>query len=245
MSRRIEWELLKPEEIEVRVQSVKNGKATMLLYQNSRTAMDAFNRQFGEFGWMMKYEAVGSQIYGILSVYDEERGIWVEKSDTGDESNISEKKGQSSDILKRCAVRWGYAMELYTAPKIQIDDDGYGNSGYRVDDIRYNDKRQIVYLKIVNRFGKEVFTWNTDTIIKNTPAKIIEQQKENKTDNYKTILSTKCRSMKDEGKYELDEIIKFFNYYTEALNKGWKGKEFNVDKLWDRWITPKSTGMAS
>lgn len=233
---RIEWELLRPEDIEVRVQSVKNGKANMLLYQNSRTAMEAFDRQFGEFGWQIRYEDAGGQIYGILSVYDENRGVWVEKSDTGDESNISEKKGQSSDILKRCAVRWGYARELYTAPKIQVEDDGYGNSGYRVDDIKYNDNRQIIYLKIVNKFGKEAFTWSTYTIKDPLNPPKAENKTENKaeTTNYKEMLTAKCSELKQtENK---DEVLKFYNYYIKVIESGWKGKTFDVDTLWKRWI---------
>ena len=239
-TRRINWNLLKPEDIEVRVQSVKNGKATMLLYQNSRTAMEAFDEQFGEFGWQIRYEDAGGQIYGILSVYDEERGIWVEKSDTGSESNIEAAKGQSSDIFKRVAVRWGFARELYTAPRIVIEDDGYGNSGYRVEDIRYNDKRQIIYLKIVNKFGKEAFTWSTYTIKDPLNPPKAENKTENKvekkaeTTNYKEMLTAKCSTLKQtENK---DEVLKFYNYYIKVIESGWKGKIFDADTLWKRWI---------
>lgn len=49
----INWKLLEPKDIEVRVGSFlgdNKEKVSLLLYQNARTAMDAFDEQFGEFG---------------------------------------------------------------------------------------------------------------------------------------------------------------------------------------------------
>lgn len=233
MNKIIEWNLLSPEDIEVRPAMTKNGKTTLLLYQDSRCAMRALDEQFGTMGWQMEYEAVGDQIYGKLSIYDDERGIWISKMDTGDESNISEKKGQSSDILKRCAVRWGFARELYTTPRIVVDDDGYGCSGYRVSEIEYTDNRKIKYLKIVNRFGKEVFEWQLDGAVK----KELPKEKVDNTD-YVNVLTTYCSQLKNAG-YNTDTILKFFNYYKAAIEKGWRGHNFNVEAYWNRWNTPK------
>lgn len=242
--RKIDWKLMGPDDIELRVQSVKNGKATMLLYQNARTAMDAFDEQFGPFDWKIRYEMVGDQIYGILSVFDHEKNEWIDKSDTGAESNIEKEKGLSSDIFKRCAVRFGFARELYTAPRIVLDDDGYGNTGYRVSDVQYNDRRQMTYLKIVNRFGKEAFVWNKDNSIdtkETIQVKASENKKEttvDKSDEYKAALTNYCTVLKNTG-IDKDEILKFFNYYTKAIEQGWKGKEFKPENLWVRWNTPK------
>lgn len=73
----------------------------------------------------------------------------------------------------------------------------------------------------------------------NTPKAIIEKGKENKNKSFQDKLSNKCRELKEEGKYEVDEILKFFNYYKAAIEKGWKGKEFIPEKLWVKWTTPK------
>lgn len=250
-----------PDDIELRVQSVKNGKATMLLYQNARTAMDAFDEQFGPFDWKIRYEMVGDQIYGILSVFDHEKNEWIDKSDTGAESNIEKEKGLLSDIFKRCAVRFGFARELYTAPRIVLDDDGYGNTGYRVSDVQYNGRRQMTYLKIVNRFGKEAFVWKKDEV--NTVSSTVQVSEENsfsetrfkadnnnvvvnnmnttnkdKSEEYKAALTNYCTVLKNTG-IDKDEILKFFNYYTKAIEQGWKGKEFRPENLWVKWNTPK------
>ena len=251
MKRIIEWDLLTAEDIEVRVATTKNGKSTLLLYQDSRCAMRALDKQFGSFGWQMDYKVVGDQIYGTLSIYDEEKGIWVSKSDTGDKSNISEDKGQSSDILKRCAVRWGYAVELYTTPRIVVDDDGYGNTGYKVSEIEYDENRKITHLVLVNRFGKEVYRWNKNEISqpkyvsqlqqtnKNLDKYISQIQQTNKDLEWKdetkdnlTVLTEYCSQVVTDGS-DRSEVGKFFRFYKEKCGT-WRGK-FDCEKLWNVW----------
>lgn len=232
MNKIIEWELLKPDDIEIRVATVKNGIAKMLLFQDSRCAVRALDQQFGSFGWQMDYKVVGDQIYGTLSIYDEEKQMWISKSDTGDKSNISEDKGQSSDILKRCIVRWGFATELYTSPKIEIPDDGYNNTGYRVSEIDYIG-RKISHLVIVNKFGKEAFRWDlngsNDNIVTNIPK---EPQKDKLT-----LLKEFCRAQTDGGA-DSAEVVKFYNYYEQKCDT-WKG-DMNLLPLWIKWNKPKA-----
>ena len=242
MNRIIEWDLLTPEDIEVRVATTRNGKATLLLYQDSRCAMRALDKQFGSFGWQMDYKVVGDQIYGTLSIYDEEKGIWVAKSDTGDKSNISEDKGQSSDILKRCIVRWGYSRELYTAPKIVVDDDGYGCNGYKVSEINYDGNRKIIHLVLVNRFGKEVFRWDEGQRPQ-VPQRAVAPQTvqtdaldyvvETEMDILKRFYLSNVRSMSPE---EQKIFTEFKDFYKNKIEKsGWKGGNFSPDNLWLRW----------
>lgn len=213
---------MRPQDIEIRPAQVRDGKVTLLLYQNSRTAMDALDRSFGEFGWQMEYRAVGEQIYGCLSIKDPDTGEWISKMDTGEESNISAQKGQSSDILKRCAVRFGYGRELYTAPRIVVDDDGYNCSGYKVSKIVYNDNREIVELHIVNRFGKPVFDW----------GKTAQQPVPSSGDKTEELRAF-CSTMKAQG-CDLNELKKFFEWWSKKTPT-WKGN-FNPQSLWDKWM---------
>lgn len=233
---RINWDTLTPYDIEVRVATVKNGKATLLLYQDGRCTARNLDKMFGSFGWQIEYEVVGDQIYGKLSIYDEEKNQWVCKMDTGDKSNISEDKGQSSDILKRCAVRWGFATELYTAPRIVIDDDGYGNTGYKVGDIAYNSEREICYLTIVNRFGKKVFEWNNeggDVQIEQpkTQHTSTEEKKGNPVVSKKDTLILFCKENKTEE--NKDSIAAFYKFYLNKIDN-WTGT-FDVKKLYTLW----------
>lgn len=238
----IKWDLLSPEDIEVRVGNKIKGSdnVAMLLYQDSRCTARNLDKQFGQFGWQIDYKVVGEQIYGTLSIWDETKSQWISKSDTGDKSNISEDKGQSSDILKRCAVRWGFGVELYTSPKIVIPDDGYGNIGYKVSEIEYNEEREIIHLVIVNRFNKEVFRWdigNVTPIVKTTPKTVINDESLEWTDDKttikdnRTLLTEFCASKKMEEGINKDELIKFYNYYSKKEFKG----VMDVSKLWNRW----------
>jgi hypothetical protein len=238
----IKWDLLRPEDIEVRVGNKIKGSdnVAMLLYQDSRCTARNLDKQFGQFGWQIDYKVVGEQIYGTLSIWDETKGQWISKSDTGDKSNISEDKGQSSDILKRCAVRWGFGVELYTSPKIVIPDDGYGNSGYKVSEIEYNEDREITYLVIVNRFNKEVFRWDkgdVTPIVKTTPKQVINDESLEWTDDKttikdnRTLLTEFCASKKMEEGINKDELLRFYNYYSKKEFKGL----MNVERLWSKW----------
>lgn len=235
--KRINWELMRPQDIEVRPAMTKDGKATLLLYQNSRTAMDALDRNFGEFGWQIEYKAVGEQIYGCLSIKDPETGEWISKMDTGEESNISASKGQSSDILKRCAVRFGYARELYTAPRIVVEDDKYGNTGNKVSKIEYNENREIVALVIVNRFGKTVFEWMSDTQKTNDKQDIRVQARSEDTPEQRRLAQLQCWFVekKKDPNVNKTELVKFKDHY-KAQAATFKYPNFDCDRLWSIWI---------
>lgn len=236
--KKIEWDLMKPQDIEVRPAMIKDGKATLLLYQNARNTMDALDRQFGEFGWKIEYKDVGGQTYGCLSILNEDTGEWICKEDTGDESNISAQKGQSSDILKRCAVRFGYGRELYTAPRVVVDDDGYGCGGYKVAYIDYNENREIIRLQIVNRFGKVVYDYCEDNHL-NVPMKPVEQPSQPRktpttTNNNNPVLNgliSFCSSLKPTA--DKGELKRFYEFYSRKCN-GWRG-EMDYNNLWQRW----------
>lgn len=173
--KRINWPLLTAEDIEVRIATCKDGKTTLLLFQNSRTAMNAFDYMFGEFGWQCEYYDAGGQIYCRIGVYDEEKGEWCWKSDTGSESNIEAEKGFSSDCFKRVAVRWGFARELYSAPRIVINNDNKFNT-YYCRSIGYDNNKKINHLTIVDRTGNIVFNWAAGQTLQT-------QQQEKPTDN--------------------------------------------------------------
>lgn len=241
---RINWELMRPQDIEIRPATTKGGKATLLLYQDSRNTMDALDRNFGEFGWKISYKDVAGQIYGCLSIKDPVTNEWISKEDTGEESNIAANKGLSSDILKRCAVRFGYGRELYTAPRINIDDDGYGCSGYKVSEISYNDDREIIHLVIVNRFGKETYRWDINNQVKpiTQPAPLtqVKRQEEEPLELDIPTNSEALREFCKVTKTELNKenLVRFFKFYEPKANT-WKGK-FDIPLLWSKWQQPKT-----
>jgi len=238
---RIEWELMKPEDIELRPAQVKDGKVTLLAYQNGRNTMDALDKQFGEFGWKVEYKDVAGQIYGRLSIKDPETGEWIYKEDTGEESNISASKGQSTDILKRLAVRFGYGRELYSVPRIVVNDDGYGCK-WHVGEVIWNDKRECIHITLVNKFGKVMYRWDKDGELKASDDECIPVPNESRIqmtaakDNL-TKLRDFCKERMAEEPEWKDDIIRFGKFYAPRVEK-WD-RELMLDKLYSSWCSKR------
>lgn len=242
----INFRTLRADEIEVRPSHVKDGKANLLLYIDSRAVVALLNETVGNMNWQSKFYEVNGRVIGAIGIYDEDRRMWVWKSDTGSESNIEAEKGLISDTYKRVLSRWG-VQELYTAPKIQVSDDGYGNSGYKVGEVRYNEQREITHLTIVNRFGEEIFDWDKD---KTAPQKPTPQTVNTNSvntivdDGRKAVIQFIKDSANKEYKKEgtnQKELRKFVDYYVGKVEKdGWKG-DFYFDKLFLRWMSHQWT----
>lgn len=235
---------LKAEEIEVRVQSVKNGKANMLLYIDSRSVTKLLDETVGPMNWQTEFYEVNGQTIGKLGIWDSEKQQWIWKSDTGTESNIEAVKGLISDVYKRMISRWGIT-ELYSSPKIVLDDDGYGNTGYRVSEIAYDSERNITHLVLANRFGKEVFRWDEGQRpqVIQTPQRAVATPQNVQTDALDYVVETemdilkrfyqsKFRTMSPE---EQKIFTEFKDFYKAKIEKsGWKGN-FDCEKLWNLW----------
>lgn len=232
---------LKANEIECRPQSVKDGKVTLLLYIDSRAATDLLDEVYGMSNWNIEYKDVAGQIYGRLSIYDEETDRWVYREDTGSPANIEKEKSLASDIIKRCIVRFGLTS-LYSAPKIVIDDDKYGNTGYKVTEIEYDEKRNITHLVIANRFNKEVFRWDKGSVEQPTQYKPKSytqttqtdlEWKEEKKDNL-TLLKEFYEQNKRNPNVNVEQLTKFKDYYKVKASE-WRG-DFNPSLMFERWM---------
>lgn len=250
MEKNLEWKLLGASDIEIRPQFFGNGekdKLTLLLYQNARTAMNAFDEKFGEFNWKCDYKEVAGKVYGCIAVWDADKNAWVEKWETGEESNIAADKGQASDIFKRAAVRWGYARELYTAPRIIVENDGYNCSGYRVSQITYDENRRINSLEIVDRFGNVKYTYGNgqeQVFNKKQPSKPVQNTKpvQNKGNNLE-MLREFCRKQIEAEPEWKDDILKFGTTYSKLL-PNWKGN-FLVEKCYEKWVANRRANIAA
>lgn len=114
---------LRADEVEVRsiLKSKENPRASLLLYQDARSAMNILDLTVGPKGWQKEYYEASGLLFCRIGIYDQETQQWLWKADTGSKSNIEEDKGLASDAFKRAAVAWGIGRELYTAPSIIID----------------------------------------------------------------------------------------------------------------------------
>lgn len=221
---------LKADEIECRPQSVKNNKATLLLYIDSRAATNLLDETYGMENWTIEYKDVNGQIYGRLSIYDTETNRWIYREDTGSPANIEKEKSLASDVLKRTIVRFG-VTELYTTPRIEIPDDGYGNSGYKVTEIDYNENREIIHLVICNRFGKEMYRWDINKPSTPTATTPTEEKNDKPVVSKKDTLILFCKENKTEE--NKDSITAFYKFYLNKIDN-WTGT-FDVKKLYTLW----------
>ena len=159
--------LLKPDDIEVRIQSANKGGARLLLYKNARVDMSILDETFGSMNWQRTHTRDNTNC--VVSVWDEEKKQWISKEDTGTDSNMEAQKGRASDSFKRACFNWGIGRELYTAPDIFIRKDDlktYEDLGNRqicfdrfsVVDIFY-EGRTIAKVTIKNDSNGKVFTF--------------------------------------------------------------------------------------
>lgn len=200
----IKFRPLKEDEIDVRVAQCKESYITLLLYKDARCDMNILDESVGIMNWQRHHSRENANC--IVSIWDEEKKQWIEKEDTGIESNTQKEKGLASDSFKRACFNLGIGRELYTSPIIKIwckdtkgnvivnvEDstrkDQYGKPIYvtydtfSVSKIGYNENKVIVYLKIVNQDNKVVFIYENKEEIERLKELKKESGKENEINN--------------------------------------------------------------
>lgn len=177
------------DEIECRIQQIKEGTgrnegkvtANCLLYKDARCDQRILDECVGPMNWQRHHLRDNANC--VVSIWDDDKKQWIEKEDTGTESNTEAEKGLASDSFKRACFNWGIGRELYTAPNISIEltdrefsvDKGKPKSyaKFHVSDIKIADKK-IVALTVADRFGKVRFEYKGEA--KQKPAEQEEQK---------------------------------------------------------------------
>lgn len=235
----IKFKPLVPGQIEVRPTDTKTqGSATLLLYIDSRSAADILNESVGELNWTIEYKPVGDKVFGRLSIWDEDKKMWIFREDTGEESNIAASKGMSSDILKRCLARFGCDY-LYHTPRVKLRNlpqsyyyDGKLTMSFYVKEIEW-DGKNCFKLVIADRFGKVVYDWDAKTGVKAQNEPVQAPQAQGSSETPLESLTAFCKAKKGQG---LDNVLKdFYNYYKNLFEtKGWNGR-FLAEARWKSW----------
>lgn len=156
------------DEIECRIGTINEKGLSLLLYKDARADMKILDEVFGPNNWQRTHEVIGGNLYCNVQIYDEEKKQWISKMDVGTESYTEKEKGQASDSFKRACVSVGIGRELYTAPfiwipgnkaSIQQRGDRYITyDKFKVRDIEYSEKREIIGLTIFNQNGTMVYS---------------------------------------------------------------------------------------
>lgn len=163
----LKFRKLREDEIDIRVAQINEKGASLLLYKDARCDMNILDESVGPMGWMRQHSRENANC--TVSLWDEDKQMWISKEDTGTESNTEAEKGLASDSFKRACFNWGIGRELYTAPfifvsadKINITERNGRKSTYdkfAVEKIAY-DGNHISGISIINATsGKRVFVW--------------------------------------------------------------------------------------
>ena len=163
---------LKAEEIECRIQSVKENGIVLLLYKDARVDMNILDETVGSDSWQREhYECKGNLFCRVGIDMNDKTGSeprWVWKSDCGTESNTEAQKGEASDSFKRACFNWGIGRELYTAPFTWIPSEKCNLAGNKCYDKFVVEKiiienKQIIALAIWNTTKNcRAFVWQRD-----------------------------------------------------------------------------------
>lgn len=160
---------LRADEIECRVQSVKEKGLVLLLYKDARCDMKILDETVGAENWQNRFYEHKGILFCSLGINTnfsnpELPDRWVWKDDAGVESNTEAEKGNASDARKRSGFAWGIGRELYTSPFIWVPADKcnivarQGSNGktvyvcydkFEVEKIQIEDKK-ITALSIIN-----------------------------------------------------------------------------------------------
>lgn len=236
------FRLLTADEIECRVALAKENGVSLLLYKDARCDMNILDETVGPDNWQRSHLRDNANC--VVSIWDNEKGQWISKEDTGKESNTEAEKGLASDSFKRACVNWGIGRELYTAPFIWVSSDNcliyekkdknnkisYATrDSFVVDGIEYEDDK-ISYLSIKNCSSKKiVFTWGhmkSGSGITNNEKKSISLGAD-RTETYLTNLKKEIERTGVEVSQilqmfklnSLEELAKNEEFYNKAMNK--------------------------
>ena len=147
---------LRADEIECRVQQVKPNGLVLLLYKDARCDMNILDETVGAENWMRHHSRDNANC--IVSIWDADKKQWIEKEDTGTESNTEAAKGLCSDSFKRSCFNWGIGRCLYSAPFIWIK-----SSDCNIANGKCYDKFSVEKIKIVDKKITAIAIWNDTT----------------------------------------------------------------------------------
>lgn len=201
-----QFRLLNADEIECRIGTMKKAKdakgnevvagVSLLLYKDARVDMTLLDEVVGPMNWQRTHEVIDGKLCCTVSIWDEEKKMWIDKQDVGTESNTEATKGLFSDSFKRSCVCVGIGRELYSAPFIWVNANQGENikfTKFDVKSITYDEKRRIASLVIVDDKGNTRFTWPKATAQPQPAPQPLSDQKR----DYITTALRNCKTRED------------------------------------------------
>jgi hypothetical protein len=205
----LNFRTLKASEIDVKPQTVKENGFSLLLYKNARVDMDVLDETVGPLNWQRKHSRENANC--IVSIYDEDKKIWVEKEDTGTESFTEKEKGLASDSFKRACFNWGIGRELYTSPFIWISDSKYIKKN-KEGKLGLTDKFSVKEITVVDKVITELEIIDSKgTVVFSTKAKKTTKKEQDKAQDYLNSRDGMIEKLKENlSSDKLEKVLKAY-----------------------------------
>lgn len=154
------------QDVDWRVQRVTSDKANGLIvaYLNARAIQTRMDEVVGPGNWKAEFypwhavehngKRFDSQLCTI-SIYDDERQIWVPKTDGAEDTDYEPVKGGLSDSYKRAAVQWCVGRYLYNLPTPIFAHVRQAGKTYVIADGEYPKLMKIHDDLVIRMFGKD------------------------------------------------------------------------------------------
>lgn len=205
----LNFRTLKASEIDVKPQTVKENGFSLLLYKNARVDMDVLDETVGSLNWQRKHSRENANC--IVSIYDEDKKIWVEKEDTGTESFTEKEKGLASDSFKRACFNWGIGRELYTLPFIWISDSKYIKKN-KEGKLSLTDKFSVKEITVVDKVITELEIIDSKgTVVFSTKPKKTTKKEQDKAQEYLNSRDGMIEKLKENlSSDKLEKVLKAY-----------------------------------
>lgn len=109
----------------------KKDKALALVYVSNSAIQNRLDEVFGPFGWQVSFRDWKNHNAQIcqISVFDEEKQMWIFKEDGASDTCFEPIKGGLSDSMKRCAKMFGIgrylsSKNIFTNSWVTLDEYG-------------------------------------------------------------------------------------------------------------------------
>ena len=245
----MEFRKLKAAEIECRAAQITEKGISLLLYKDARVDQRILDETVGPMNWQRHHTRDNANC--VVSIWDQEKGQWIEKEDTGTESNTEAEKGLASDSFKRACFNWGIGRELYTSPFIWIkaEDttikeagvDARGkkrfatNDRFKVAAIAYDQEGNIKGLAIRNSKNALVYTYGQPDAPQQAPKAEPKAEPEVQDLGKQKIDTAKVAALTAAAKNNGISIEKILTLYKVKSLADLNEKQFsNINANWEK-----------
>lgn len=148
--------LLRADEIECRIGTIRGNGCTLLLYKDARVDMKILDETYGVGNWQRTHEVINGNLFCTIEIWNDRIHEWVKKQDVGTESYSEKEKGEASDSFKRAGFNAGIGRELYTSPFIWIQPRA-DMKPYNTKDVSGNEANEFYEYKEKTYMTKTTF----------------------------------------------------------------------------------------